>query len=158
MRRRAVWGTGGDARRLRSSARSNPSSTQRWRMFSTVLVRHDKASAIRWSVLPGPSASACKRICARRTFSLLPLSLRIVCRQTSRSWVVSRTMYFFCGMGTLSVRDEFPDSPNVYTWHSTSPVPQKNLRRTTRSERHQESSRMETDRSGRRVPGSSEAG
>ena len=29
-------------------------------------------------------------------------------------------MYFFCGMRTLSVRDELPDSPNVYTWRSTS--------------------------------------
>ena len=28
-------------------------------------------------------------------------------------------MYLFCGMETLSARDEFPDSPNVYAWHST---------------------------------------
>ena len=33
-----------------------------WRMFSTVLVRHDNVPAIRWSVHPGPSASAFKRI------------------------------------------------------------------------------------------------
>ncbi len=69
----------GDSRRFRSSACSKPFSTHRWRMFSTVLVRHEKASATRWSVHAGPSASAFKRICARRTFSLLPLSLRTVC-------------------------------------------------------------------------------
>ena len=28
-------------------------------------------------------------------------------------------MYFFCGMRTLSARDEFPDSPKFYTWRST---------------------------------------
>ena len=108
------FGTGGDSRGLRSSARSNPSSTHRWRTFSTVLVRHGTASAICWSVHAGPSASACKRICARRTFSRLPLPLRTVCRQTSRSSAVSRTMYLFSGMEALSARDELPNSPNVY--------------------------------------------
>ena len=33
--------------------------------------------------------------------------------------VVSRTMYFF-PMGTLSVRNELPDSPNVYSWQGAS--------------------------------------
>ena len=28
-------------------------------------------------------------------------------------------MYFFCGMETLSARDEFPDSPNVQSWQGT---------------------------------------
>ena len=28
-------------------------------------------------------------------------------------------MYFFCGMRTLSARDEFPDSPKFSTWRST---------------------------------------
>ena len=65
-----------------------------------------KASATCWSVHPGPSASAFNRICARRTFSLLPLSLRTVCRQISRSSSVSRTMYFFCGMKAVSARDQ----------------------------------------------------
>src|SRR4029434_1952262 len=41
--------------------------TRRCRMFSTVLVRHKKASAIFASVQLGPLASALSRICARRT-------------------------------------------------------------------------------------------
>ena len=39
----------------------------------------------------------------------------------TRSCAVSRTMYFPHG-NSPSVRDEFPDSPNVYSWQCTSPI------------------------------------
>ena len=49
-----IFGVGGVARCLRSSALSNPSSTQRWRIFSTVFTRHENAAAISRSVHPRP--------------------------------------------------------------------------------------------------------
>ena len=64
---------------------SNPCSTKRLRMFSTVFVRQSNASAICASVQLGPVLSAFKRIWARRTFWLLPESRFI----TSRSWLLS---------------------------------------------------------------------
>ena len=95
-----IFGTGGVSRRFRSSARSKPSSTKFRRMFSTVCLRHENASAIFRSVHAGPSASAFNRIQARRTLSLLPFSLRIVSWQISRSSAVSRTS---CTWECLSV-------------------------------------------------------
>ena len=40
-------------------------------------------------------------------------------------------MYFFCGMETLSARDEFPDSPNVQSWQGTSSSRAEPARRNT---------------------------
>src|SRR5207302_10989908 len=75
---RASWSpvnrfsTGGCLRSTRLSVSSHPCSTNRWRSLSTVLVRHENASAIRSSVHVGPSASAFSRTCARRTFWPVP--------------------------------------------------------------------------------------
>ncbi|OJW13108.1 MAG: hypothetical protein BGO49_20110 [Planctomycetales bacterium 71-10] len=65
------------------------------------MVRHENASAIRASVQFGPSASAFRRICARRTFWPVPLSFLTTCASSSRSSSVRRTMYFFCIGGLL---------------------------------------------------------
>jgi poly(3-hydroxybutyrate) depolymerase len=71
---RASWSpvnsfsTGGCLRSTRLSASSNPCSMKLWRRLSTVLVRHENASAIRSSVQLGLSASAFDRIWARRAF------------------------------------------------------------------------------------------
>ncbi|NJO48370.1 MAG: hypothetical protein HC840_01510 [Leptolyngbyaceae cyanobacterium RM2_2_4] len=62
------------------SVSSNLFSTNRRRIFSTVLARQSKVCAIRSSVQLAPSMSAFRRIWARRTFWLLPFSFLITSR------------------------------------------------------------------------------
>src|SRR5713101_1848022 len=70
----SLWGVGAVDRFLRSSATSKPSVTNRLRTVSTVCTRQSYASAIFISDHSGPSASALRSICARLTFSDVPLS------------------------------------------------------------------------------------
>src|SRR5881227_615436 len=85
-------------------------------MFSTVLVRQPKASAICLSVQAGPSASAFSRICARRTFCDDPLSRLITSRSVSRSSSVRRTIYFFTiAITLLGYRTSLSDQPDGTT-------------------------------------------
>ena len=88
-------GVGGVARLAPSSVTWNPRSTRLWRTFSTVLIRHPNASAIRASVHAGPSASALSRTWARRTFWPVPLSFFTTSASVDRSASDSRTTYFF---------------------------------------------------------------
>src|SRR2546428_482081 len=69
-----LWGVGAVDRFVRSSATSKPSVTNRLRTVSTVCTRQSSASAIFLSDHSGPSASALSSICARLTFSDVPLS------------------------------------------------------------------------------------
>ena len=87
---------GGVSRGFPFKAISKPSVTGRCRMFSTVLIRQPKASAILRSVQHGPSASAFKSTCARRTFCDDPLNFFTTLRSVSRSLSAKRTTYFFC--------------------------------------------------------------
>ena len=73
---------------------------ERYEDFSPTLAWEKLSEVHGYRVHPGPPASAFNRTCARRTFSLLPLSFPIVSRQIFRSCSVSRTIYFF-RMGTL---------------------------------------------------------
>src|SRR5436190_960027 len=85
-------------------------------MFSTVLVRQPKASAICLSVQLGPSASAFSRICARRTFCDDPLSRLITSRSVSRSSSVRRTIYFFnIAITLLGYRTSLNNQPDDTT-------------------------------------------
>jgi len=84
------------ARQTGRSVSSKPRSASRCRSLSTVLVRHENASAMRSSVQFGPSASAFSRIWAHRTFWAVPFIFLITPRSSLRSRSVSRTMYLFC--------------------------------------------------------------
>src|SRR6266436_5878976 len=90
----------------RGSARAKPTVTRRCRTFSTVFVRHEKASAIFVSVQLGPFASALRSMCARRTCSDDPCSFFITPRNVARSSAVRRTIYFLA-MGTLLGAPQF---------------------------------------------------
>ncbi len=55
-----------------------------------------EAAAIDWSVQFGPSASAFSKICARRTFWLLPFNHLMTSCSSLFSDSLNRTMYRFC--------------------------------------------------------------
>src|SRR5262249_7591360 len=99
----SLWGVGAVDRFLRSSATSKPSVTNRLRTVSTVCTRQSYASAIFISDHSGPSASALSSICARLTFSDVPLSRLTISWHTPRSSAESRTVYFLF-MGHLLVQ------------------------------------------------------
>ena len=105
-------GGGGASPCLPSRARSKPSSTQRRRTFSTVVVRQRQVLAISASIqASGPSTSASSRMWARRAFWLAALSRFRVSSHSVRSSSVSRTIYLFAGMGGSSLEADLLTQP-----------------------------------------------
>ena len=85
---------GGVSRFLPLRAVLKPLVTKPSRIFSTVCLLQDNASAILLSLQFNPSASDFNKMCARRTFADNPLSFLITSSRIPRSSIESRTMYF----------------------------------------------------------------